>query len=406
MRKTLTDITVTRLKAPAAGRLEVLDTITTGFGIRVTPQNARTYFVLYRIKGDRRLRRLTLGDARKMSLGDARQGAKDALEAAQLGSNPKLKREAAVEAAKAADDQTERNLFKTVAELYIARYAKPQLRQWRPVERMFQKKLTPEWGKRQIHAITRRDVVELLDTIGDKTPIMANRVHALLSKFFSWCVERDILKVTPMAGLKKPQKERTRDRVLTNEEIRAVWLAADQVGYPGSALVRLLMLTACRLNEIATLTKTQVGRDALSLPETKNGKPHLIPLIKPISDVLAKLPKFDGDYLLTGTAGRRPMQNFSDIKVRLDETSGVTGWTYHDLRRTAASGMAELQIAPHIIEAVLNHKSGAVSGVARVYNRFDYAEQKRAALERWGAELGRIVKGRERKRGKVVPLRS
>ncbi|MEQ8663117.1 MAG: integrase arm-type DNA-binding domain-containing protein [Gammaproteobacteria bacterium] len=402
MRKRLTEITVTRLKAPDSGRLEVHDTITSGFGVRVTPQGARTYFVLYRVAGDRKLRRLTLGDARKLKLADARQRAQEALALAQTGADPKARKEAAVAAERAVDEDFEKNRFSKVAELYISRYAKPNLRQWQPLERMFTGKLNPAWGERQISTITRRDVVELLDSIGDRAPVMANRVHALLSRFFGWCVEREIIDVNPVAGLKKPQKERSRDRVLTRAEIRALWAAAGEVGYPGGALVRLLLLTACRLNEIGQLTKDQVGEDALYLPETKNGRPHVLPVSKDVRSILGELPEFEGPYVLTSTAGKRPMQNFSDIKAKLDELSGVTDWTYHDLRRTAASGMAELKIPPHVIEAVLNHASGTVSGVARVYNRFDYVKEKRLALERWAAEVARVVKGKAA--AKVVEL--
>ncbi len=404
MRKRLTEITVTRLKAPDSGRLEVHDTITSGFGVRVTPQDARSYFVLYRVAGDRKLRRLTLGDARTLKLAEARERAKEALALAQTGADPRVRKEAAAAAERAVDEDFEKNRFSKVADLYISRYAKPNLRQWRPLERMFKGKLNPAWGERQIGTITRRDVVELLDGIGDTAPVMANRVHALLSRFFGWCVEREIIEVSPVAGLKKPQRERSRDRVLSAAEIRALWAAAGEVGYPGGALVRLLLLTACRLNEIGQLTKEQIGKDALHLPETKNGRPHVVPVSKGVRAIFDELPEFEGPYMLTSTAGKRPMQNFSDIKARLDELSGVTDWTYHDLRRTAASGMAELKIPPHVIEAVLNHASGTVSGVARVYNRFDYAKEKRQALERWAAEVARIVKGKAA--AKVVELRA
>lgn len=404
MRKTLTEITVSRLKAPADGRLEVLDTITTGFGIRITPQNSRTYFAVYRIDGDRKLHRLTLGDAKDRTLAEARQAAKDAIALAQTGADPKLRREAAVAVEKVVDADFEKGRFKRVAALYLKRHVKPNLRQWRQVERSIESKLIPAWGERQVTAIERKDVIELLDAIGDKAPVMANRIHALLSKFFGWCLERGIIVSNPMMGLRKPNKERTRDRVLTPAEIRKVWAAAETIGYPGGPLVRLLLLSGCRLNEIAALTKAEVGEDALHLPETKNGRPHIVPLTKAMRLVLDELPKFADDYILTSTAGKRPMQNFSDIKLKLDEASGVTGWTYHDLRRTAASGMAELKIPPHVIEAVLNHGSGAVSGVARVYNRFDYAKEKRQALERWSAEVQRITAGKAH--AKVVELRA
>lgn len=394
MRKTLTDVVVTRLAPPAVGRLEVLDTITPGFGIRVTPAGTRTYFVLYRVKGDRKQQRLTLGNVGEKSLKEARREAQEAIALAREGGSPKIRREIAVEANKADDAQTERDRFETVARTYIKQYVKPNLKQARPVELMIEKRLIPEWGQRSIHSITRRDLIALLDTIGEVTPIMANRVHARISHLFGWCVERAILESNPAIGMKKPHEERTRDRVLADDEIRLIWNACDVVGYPGGPLARLLLLSACRLNEIAQLTKDQRGENVITLPETKNGRPHLVPISKPMRAALDDLPKFKGAYLLTSTAGERPSQNFADLKAELDKHSGVTGWVFHDLRRTAASCMARLKIAPHVIEAVLNHSSGAVSGIARVYNRYEYLEEKRAALEKWGTEVRRIVAGR------------
>jgi len=402
--KRLTEQTVTRLAPPAAGRLEILDSITPGFGLRVTPQGTRTYFVLYRIKGERRLQRLTLGTADALALGEARKAAKTAVELAMAGHCPKLARETAIAAAKAEDVQILADRFEEIAKDYVARHAKPNLRQWRAVERNITRELVSRWKGRSIQHITRRDIVAMLDEISDRpAPIMANRIHALTCKLFAWATERGVIDRSPAVGIKKPNAERTRDRVLTDEEIAKIWKAAEVVGYPGGPLVRLLLLSAARLNEIAQLTKAQAEGDELALAETKNGRPHLIPITPLIRAALDDLPKFEGGFILTSTAGRRPMQNFTDIKLDLDKESGVTGWRYHDLRRTAASGMARLGIPPHIIEAVLNHSSGSVSGVARVYNRFDYAPEKRAALERWGAEVERIAAGK--KRLKVVGIR-
>ncbi|MGE3652288.1 MAG: tyrosine-type recombinase/integrase [Reyranellaceae bacterium] len=405
MRRKITDALVTRLAAPEAGRVEVSDTITTGFGLRVTAQGTRTFHVVYRVKGDRRLRRMTLGDAKVVGLADARAAAKAAIELALTGADPAVRRKAEAAEERALDQETEAGTVAKVAEKYIERHAKPNLRTWRQVERTMQKHVVSAWGSRQVHSVARKDVIALLDKISAETPIMANRVHALLSRFFGWCIERDLIASSPMAGLKKPAKERSRDRVLMPAELRAVWKAADAIGYPGGPLVKLLMLTGCRLSEIANLTKAQIGTDMLTLPETKNGRPCLVPLTRAAKEVLDALPKFEGPHVLTSTAGKRPISNFSDIKTALDDECQIDGWVMHDLRRTAASGMAELGIAPHVIEAVLNHQTGAVSGIARVYNRFDYAAEKRVALERWAAEVRRVVAAKARP-SKVVELRA
>lgn len=392
MRKKLTHKTVTETMKPPEGRLELLDTVTPGFGLRITPADTRTFFAIYRVKGDRKQHRLTIGDAATKTLAVAREEAQKAIAMAMAGKNPKLHRGGAVEANKAADVQTMEDQFENVARLYVERHAKAKLRHWRPIELMIEKKLIKEWGTRPIQHITRRDLVALLDAIGDKAPIMANRLQALLSRFFGWCVERGILDQSPAVGVKKPHKERSRDRVLSDDEIKAVWFAAAEVGYPGGSLAKLLLLSACRLNEIAQLTMPQIEGDLIVLPETKNGRPHVVPITKQISVALTSLPKFNGAYLLTSTAGARPIQNFADIKAKIDTLSDTSGWTFHDMRRTAASRMAKLEIPPHVIEAVLNHSSGTVSGVAAVYNRYNYAKEKREALEKWGAEVARIVR--------------
>jgi len=398
MRKNLTEITVQRLKPPDAGRLEVMDTATTGLGLRVTPAGTKTFFVLYRIKGERAQQRLTLGDAGAKSVADARREAQDAIAMAREGKNPKLRREAAVAENKAEDAATVAQLFENVARDYVTKHAKPKLKESRAVELHIENRLIPAWGGRPIGSIRKADVIDLLEGIGAKTPVQANRVFALLSRFFGWCVERDILTASPMAGLKKLYAETSRDRVLIEAEIRAVWQACDTVGYPGGALAKLLLLTACRLREISDLTDDMIGEDVIELAETKNGRAHLIPITKQIRAALKAMPRFKGEYILTSTAGKRPMQNFADVKGKLDVASGVSGWTFHDLRRTAASNMARLKIQPHIIEAVLNHKSGTVSGVAAVYNRYSYLDEKREALERWGAEVARIVAGKPARR--------
>lgn len=403
MRKKLTDTVVHKTSPPEDDRLELLDTITPGFGLRITPAGSRTFFVIYRIKpipgaerraDDRKQYRLTLGDATTVSLADARKQAQDALAMAQAGKDPKIRKAAVVAEHKAEDAATVAQLFESVARDYVSKHAKVKLKEWRAVELHVENRLIPEWRGRPIQSIRKADIIGLLETIGARTPVQANRMFALLSRFFGWCVERDILEHSPMAGLKKLYAETSRDRVLTEGEIRDVWLACDTVGYPGGTLAKLLLLTACRLREISDLTDDMIGEDVIALPETKNGRAHLIPITKQIRAVLRTMPRFKGDYILTSTAGKRPMQNFADVKAKLDEASGVAGWTFHDLRRTAASSMARLKIQPHIIEAVLNHKSGAVSGVAAVYNRYSYLDEKRDALEKWGRDVDRIVAGK------------
>ena len=393
MRRTITDQLVRRAKAPMEGRLEISDKILPGFGLRITPLNSKTYFVTYRVKGSRQQHRLTLGDTHAKTLAEARSEAQAALAAAQSGVNPKLRRMADVQAHTAVDAQAEADQLATVARLFVERHVKPNLKSWRAIASMVEKKMIPAWGDRPIQSITRRDVVALVDFVGAKAPVMANRVGSVATKLFAWCVERGLMETSPATGMPRQFQEKSRSRVLTEAEIKAVWQAADALGYPGGSLTKLLLLTACRLREVACLTRAQIAGDAITLPETKSGRAHAIPITRQIKAVLVTMPKFPGEYLLTNAAGTRPMGAFSSVKEKLDGLSGVTDWTFHDLRRTCATGLAQLGIAPHVVEAALNHAGGEISGVAAIYNRYSYADEKRAALDQWGAEVMRIVRG-------------
>jgi integrase len=207
-----------------------------------------------------------------------------------------------------------------------------------------------------------------------------------------------------MAGMSRPGGETSRDRVLTDDELVKVWQGADAVPVFGS-VARLLILTGLRLNEAGRLRWSEIEGNAINLggDRTKNGRPLLVPLSDPARMLIAEIPRIDGCEFCFSADGRRPVSGWSRIKCRLDAASGVTGWRLHDIRRTVATGMAEIGVQPHIVEACLNHVSGAKAGVAGTYNRAAYAVEKGSALAAWGAHVTALVEGREP--GKVVPIR-
>ena len=215
---------------------------------------------------------------------------------------------------------------------------------------------------------------------------------------FAWGVERGLLEVNPCVGVRPPSKETSRERVLDDAELRALWAAAGEVGYPFGELVRMLVLTGARLREVAHARWSEVDLEAKlwTLPglRTKNGVEHRIPLAPQAIAILESLPRFDGcDFLFTISA-RLPFDSFERPKRRLDALMALeTPFVLHDLRRSCASGMGALGIAPHLIEAALNHRSGVIRGVARVYNRNTYEPEKRAALQRWADHIERLVTG-------------
>jgi integrase len=282
--------------------------------------------------------------------------------------------------------------------------------------RALDKDVRTAWGQRRVQDITRRDVIELLDGIVDRgKPIAANRVLAYMRRFFNWLIERSVLETSPCDRVKAPSGEKDRDRVLTDHELRWLWKATERLGYPFGPFVRLLLLTGQRRDEVAKARYREFPQQALwQIPKerTKNGIAHDVPLSLAAQEVIAALPRIAGraGFLFT-TSGETAISGYSNAKERLDkfmlavarEEAGERGlnpdeieipeWRLHDLRRTMASGMARLGHAPHVVEAVLNHTGGTISGVAAVYNRYSYAGEKSRALEAWGRFIADLVEG-------------
>ena len=237
--------------------------------------------------------------------------------------------------------------------------------------------------------IDRRKVAALLGEIETSSGSASrNRARSALSSFFAWCVSEGLLDTNPVAGTAKADEGGSRERVLTPDELRRLWrgLGTD----PFSEIVRLLLLTGQRRNEIGKLTWAEVdlGRKQIVLPpdRTKNNREHCLPLSAQALAILSQQPRRNAtDFVFGG------FNDWHRATQRLGQHVGIAGWRLHDLRRTAATQMAELGVQPHIIEAVLNHVSGHRAGVAGVYNRATYAEPMREALQRWADWLEQIT---------------
>ena len=255
--------------------------------------------------------------------------------------------------------------------------------------------------------ISRRDVLDVLDRVVDNgAPIAANRVFSAIRKFSNWCVQRDIIAASPCAGVKPPTVERSRDRVLTDDELRRIWHAADKIGPPFGDMVKMLLLTGQRRDEAARMQWNEIDfeRRLWTLPaaRVKNDKPHEVPLSNAAIELLNSLPRIVGDYVFT-TTGQTPASGYSKGKRRLDAlVPDMPPWRLHDLRRSVASGLARLGINLPVIEKVLNHTSGSFAGIVSVYQHHTFAAEKRAALDAWGRHVEGLTSG---KPAQIVPLR-
>ena len=234
---------------------------------------------------------------------------------------------------------------------------------------------------------------------------MANRVLATIRKLFKWAVERGAVDGSPAAGITPPGKEESRNRVLHADEFRTLFEACNQVGFPYGPLTKLLLLTGQRLSEIAQIQYGNIEGDVRTIPKTKSGVSNEVPLSPSAITIIKKQPVTLGPYLFTTTGGDRPVAGFSKGKKKLDtaiatlarsdDYAPISPWRFHDLRRTCATALARLQVPPHVIERVLNHSTGeTTSGVAGIYNRYGYLNEKRQALEAWANQIDAIVSNR------------
>ncbi len=247
-------------------------------------------------------------------------------------------------------------------------------------------------GQRDIREIQRPDILELMDgAIERGAAYQANRIHSNLRKLFNWCVERGIVETSPVTGIKPPTREQARDRVLKDEEIQSLLRACANEPYPYRQFVPLLLATAQRRGEVSKMRWSEIDIDAkvwvIPAELSKNGKPHVVPLNDYALCLLGEVPRFvDCDWVFT-TTRRAPISGFSKALRNIHAKSDTGEWRFHDLRRTAASGMARAGVAPYVVEKVLNHISGTISGVAAVYNRYGYDAERRDALDKWGRFL-------------------
>jgi integrase len=407
----LTDKSLKALKpAPAGKRATVWDGIQPNLAVRVTDKGRRSFVVVRRRSGEAQPTWTVLGHYPTLGLGDARKAAREALAELAEGKDPRRakeeKRRVAEEAAKA----QQASAFSVVAEEFIKRHV-AGLRAARMTEGIVRRELIPAWADRPIAEISRRDVVSLIEAIIDRGgespgrgtrrksggPYAARHTLSVARGLFNWAIENARTDTSPCDRVKAAKihgAPKARDRVLNDDELRKVWKAAEATPYPYGPLVRMLMLTGQRRDEIAGATWSEVDLDEAMLTigaeRMKADAGNAVPLTPAAVEILRPLPRFvAGDYVFSGQTGAKPFSGFSKAKKRLDAKIGaVAPYSLHDIRRSVRTRLSELGVTPFIGELILAH---AQQGVAKVYDLHRYDAEKRAALEKWEAKLLSIV---------------
>ena len=369
MKKHLTDAAIARYHPPKAGDLEIFDLGYPGLALRIGYGGAKAFVLFHRDNG--RLKRTTLGRWPKVSLAEARESWRRVAEGKPI-----------TQAGEKGD------LFSAAVETWLKLDAaqRNKASSLTTLHHIVDHDILPPWRDRYITDITRKDVAALIDGIIERgAPAKARQVHAYLHRLFKWHAGRGTIPANPMQDMERPSKQSSRERVLTDDELSKVWKAAE--GVPGS-VVKLLILTGARREEIAQLRWNEIQGDEIHLSNgrTKSGEARIIPLSGPAQELLASLPHISSEYVFS-TNGEKPVSGWSSVKAKLDAACGVKSWVLHDLRRSCATGLQKLGVTLQATEAVLGHTSGSRGGVVGIYQRHDYAKEKRAALELWATHV-------------------
>jgi integrase len=354
------------------------DQALSGFGLMVTAAGSRSYVVQYR--SGRSSRRLTIDGV--LSLDEARKQAKMTLGSVAKGGDPLAERRA--ELAAGADT------LQSITEEYLARESK-RLRSHAQRRSVLVRLVFPKLGARPIADIKRSEIVRLLDHVEDTAgPVQAHVVLAYLRRVFNWHASRSDDFRSPIIKGMARHKANDRERILTDDELRAVWQAAEASTGPWGAFIRFLLLTATRRNETARMVWTEVVGTDWTIPagRYKTNTDVTLPLSQAARGVLAAIPRFQNCPYVFTNDGRSPISGFSKSKKAFDQVCGVKGWTLHDLRRTARSLMSRVGIDPDHAERCLGHK---IKGVRGTYDRHAYQAEMLRAFEALAQQIDRIV---------------
>lgn len=341
---------------------------------------------MYRVAGaGSRLRKYTIGPYGRVTLPMARAQAQKIFAARVDGRDPAEEKRQARR--RLVVDRVD-DLIETFMREHVSK-----LRSARTVSNRLRRDVIPYWEGKSIHDIKKRNVIELISTISQRNSHAGHRLLKTLKTFFRWCVSRAVTEASPAEGLSSGYHGTSRDRVLTDNELAAIIVAARKTPWPYGGIVEFLALTGQRREEVVRADPREIDAQArtwtIPRERTKNGKTHIVHLSEPAWLVISG--HLAGKYVFPTSTGHH-FQAYSKSKEALDDLSGISGWRLHDLRRTVVSGMARLGIPPHVADKILNHQSGTISGVAAVYQRHDFLAERKDALDRWGAHVSALVR--------------
>jgi integrase len=391
----LSTFTVAKLKPPKVGRREVLDHQVPGFGVRITERGVKSWFFIYRSPTKRKRVRVTIGRVGEIDLETAREQARQLRAQIRTGQEP---------TPATVIIQGHGTLFRDVIELYAKRHLAGTRSGWL-VHQIINRELMPVWGNKPLAAITRGDVLERVEALIDKgSPAAARRLFAIIRRLFNWSVHRqtfdidrspcDRLRPTDIVG-----RQTARSRILTDDELRALWRATGKMGYPSRPIVRLLLLTGLRRMEVAQARWSEFSPDKavwiIPRERMKGDAVHVVPLTGEMLAVINELPRINGNECLftSGLIGDRPVSGFTELKEKLDQLMGTaTDWVIHDLRRTVRTHLSSLPVpgGDLVRELMMAH---ARPGLHKVYDQFGYLEERRRGYELWAERLMEIVQG-------------
>jgi integrase len=384
----LTKAAIAKLKIPE-GKTELLvfDDDLAGFGLRLRGGGSSTWIIQYR--QGKRQRRMAIGKYPAMAPEPARKSAAELLAKVKLGEDPqgtKLEARHAI--------PVKRMTVGEIVDLYLDAAVK---RQKASTFKETRRHLSRDWTAMHplpASSVELEHVAAEIRRIATRTgPVNANRARANLSACFAWAMGEGLAPRNPVIGTNKATEEKPRDRTLSSDEIKAIWQATAEGG-DFNVIVRLLLLTGQRREEVASMawSELDLARAEWLLPRgrTKNGRPHLVPLSTTAEQIITSLPRRAGRDLVFGR-GAGGFSGWSQCKRRLDERLNLAPWRLHDLRRSFVTGLYELNVQPHVVEALVNHISGHRAGVSGVYNRAEYLSEKRAAVARWACHLADMI---------------